>query len=1024
MIEPAFVKTAPLASLMNFFESDSAMDAVGVARYAPVGSMTRFFIVIVCAFFVSCTCGGDENSSAGEAAVDRIALRLLDQLDDATVTLGTYDQGSGGDERTLFERAPGSELSDDWVALDGGGRPPRVESRDGTLLLLESVCTILPSAPNQVLLLEAQMAPEQIGPPAGPGWQRLAGVPLVVELGEEPDTTAQGCEIEYLVEHSLMPHAAAEPPDEGSDEEGPAEISLTTLGATRAVAVVLATSLAVGFSGRTNVVQAEEATATLGELRLRQQRVGGMSLTEIRDRFPPDPLLSTDEQGMRVKPRLDRQYRDALLAPPGTSVCWPEALEGDGARTLRFALGVAWSASVNPGRTVRFRVQAGSDVLFEESLPPGGDSWADRSVTLPEGARGALCFETSTEEGEGVLWSFWGTPEIVTPSPANDRPRTIVLISIDTLRADRLGIYGYEHPTSPVLDLLAGESLVFESHVAQTGWTLPSHVSMLTGLSPEAHGVTAQMDQVEDLFEAGFDPSTPTLAAQLREHGYATHGVASGPYLDPVFGFDRGFDTYDFVSHDASSDNSHQRSYRDITSEMVTRRGYEHLSKAGSRPLFLFLHYWDVHYDYIPSREDLEAVHPTRASEEIDYARVGHPFTGHLHPSLFALIVAAGPQRGPMVFYQRVEELLPRFPWVGQRMSVLSDLYDGEVHTVDRHLGYLFRGLRRQGRNDAMVIVTADHGEAFMEHGTLGHGLDNIHGEGMIVPLIVRAPGKAEPGRRRTPSSTRDITATLLDLAGLPNLPEAQGRSLREPRGEGENELALGHDGSYSRIQANRGKLRLIVWGRFARDQLFDVAEDPGEETDVGEQRPAERAEMRRAVARYLLTEGRGIHVAVCGDQEVTPFEITLESESPLRPAFLYGPPDTGRLVREEEGKRLRLRAHPAAGETVAMTVLVPDGVEARISVTRRGTAPPSGVVTDGVGNPLEAEHTLAGQLTDRGSLPPDLGTEEGRVYVWRTPAGEIRRAFAPDEETMEQLRALGYIRNRPQPAMPDADVD
>ncbi len=981
--------------------------------------MSQRLIGLACVVFVSCTCNGGEETNDGDATTERIAVRLLDRLDDARVGLGAHETAASDNERTLLGRRTGHDLTDLWFALDGGGRSPRTEPREGALLLRESACTILPAGPNQVLYLEAQMAPEELGPPVGPGWQRLSGVPLIIELGEEPDSAEIGCNIEYLVEHSLMPHAG-EPRGDGPEAEGWLEISLTTRGPTRAVAVVLATGLAVGFAGRTSVIPSEEATAILGEMRLLRRRIGGMTLSELRDRFPPDPLLSSDRHGARLKPRLDHQHRDAVLAPPGTSICWSNALEGNGGATLRFALGVAWSASVSPGRPVSFQVRAGEQVVFEEARPPGNDDWVDRSVTLPESSEGELCLETSAESGDGVLWSFWGTPEIVGQGPSEERPRTIVLISIDTLRADRLGAYGYEHPTSPVIDLLARESLVFERHVAQTGWTLPSHVSMLTGLSPEAHGVTAQMDQVQDIFEAGFDPSTPTLAATLREQGYATHGIVSGPYLDPVFGFDRGFDTYDFVSHDASSDNSHQRSYRDITSERVSRRAWEHLSKAGSRPLFLFLHYWDVHYDYIPTRDDLRAVHSARAAEEIDYDQVGHPFTGHLHPSLFALIVAAGPQHGPMVFYQRVEELMPRFPWVGQRMGVLSDLYDGEVRTVDRHLGYLFRGLRRQQRADAMVIVTADHGEAFMEHGTLGHGLDNIHGEGMVVPLIIRAPGRTDPGRRRAPSSTRDITATLLDLAGLPGLPGAQGRSLREPRDE--NAFAVGHDGSFSRIQATRGNLRLLVWGRFARDQLFDIGEDPTEEREIGASRPEELAEMRRAVAQYLLTEGRGIHVALCGDRDVTPFEITLESEGHLRPVFIYGPHDTGRLVREDEGRRLRLRAHPAAGEIVAMTILVPDSVEARVSITRRGEPAPRGTVLDGSGEPLAAELTMAGQMSDRGALPPRFGEEAGRVYLWRTSAGEIRRSFAPDEETLDQLRALGYLRDR-QVLSPVADA-
>ncbi len=361
---------------------------------------------------------------------------------------------------------------------------------------------------------------------------------------------------------------------------------------------------------------------------------------------------------------------------------------------------------------------------------------------------------------------------------------------------------------------------------------------------------------------------------------------------------------------------------------------------------------------------------------------------------------------------------MPRFPWVQQRMAVLSDLYDGEVRTVDRHLGYLLGELLRREREDAVIAVTADHGESLMEHGTLGHGLDNIHAEGLVVPLVLRAPGKLEPGRKVVPSTTRDISATLLELSKLPNLPGAQGKSLCQRRDPGT--LALGHDGSYSRIQATLGKLRLLVWGRFAQDQLFDLERDPLELNDVGDERAEERAELRRAVARHLLASGRGVHVAVSGDDDVPSFEVTLEADEPLRPAFVYGPHDTGRLIRENEGRRIRLRAYPGPGQLVALTVLVPDSQEVRASVTLGTDTAPAGRVRDGAGEPIDAAVTLAGDggVRDGGALPPQLDEAGGRVYLWRTPAGQIRQRLEVDEATLEQLRALGYIRGkRPPPA-------
>jgi arylsulfatase A-like enzyme len=967
----------------------------------------------------SCTCEGDApRSDGGPVPVEepspgqRVAVRLLDELGAARITLGPAPEVTAG-PRTVIEHAAGAPFEEPWVALDGGGRPVRTEEVDEGTRLLESACTVLPALPYQDLALEAEIAPDRPGPRPGPGQQHISGLPLVVELDEMPPSTGAGCRIEFLVSHTVEPHQATGGADD-DEELRSREVSCTTAGATRAVAIVLATGLVTGFTGRTNVVQQSEATAWVGGVRLIQRRIGGLTLAEVRERYGPDPLVAPDAAEVRVKPSLSQQLRDAVLAPPGTSICWPaSALRVEPGAALRFAPGVAWQVSASPARPVAFRVRSGQDVLFEQERRPDQEGWTEENVPLDALAGGGeLCFETSAADGEGALWSVWGTPEVVVPDGVRqERPRTIVLVSIDTLRADRLGLYGYQHPTSPVLDELARSSLVFENHIAQTGWTLPSHVSMLTGLSPEAHGVAAQMDRPEDVLEAGFDPTTPTLAGSLRALGYTTHGIASGPYLDPVFGFDRGFDTYDFVAHDASATNAHEGSYRDLTSGRVVARAQRVLREAGGRPVFLFLHFWDVHFDYIPTREDLAAVHPQRAAQDIDYADVGHPYTGHLNPALFLLVAVAGPQRGPLEFYRRVHELLPRFPWVQERMTVLSDLYDGEVHTVDRHLGHVLEELRRRGRSDAVVVVTGDHGEAFMEHGTLGHGMDNIHREGLVVPLLIRAPGLVEPGRRISPSTTRDISATILDLAGAGTLAGGQGRSLRVDPGP--DTLALGHDGSFSRIQATLGTRRLLVWGRFGEDQVFDIVGDPLERTDIGDREQETRAALRRAVARYLLAEGRGAHVAVCGDEDITPFELSLGSDAALRPIFVYGPPDSGRIEQLDEDRTVRVRAFPARGEIVALTSLVPDSADVRITVARGAGASVSGRIAGVDGSPLPSEVVLAGGAAPArpGALPPNLCEEPGRVFIWRTSAGQVRRRFQPDEETMEQLRALGYIR-------------
>ena len=197
-----------------------------------------------------------------------------------------------------------------------------------------------------------------------------------------------------------------------------------------------------------------------------------------------------------------------------------------------------------------------------------------------------------------LLWNCQATPQ---------DPINVILISIDSLRADHLRSYGYRRKTSPTLDRLAGEGARFETAIAESSWTLPTHVSMLTGLAANVHGV--QHDSMQ------LDPLRSTLAELLGEQGYRTGGIYSGPYLHPIFGFSQGFEEYEGVIGETAFDEenfeldfskletrakvvrAHRKSHRSITSPSVTDKAIDFLSKSPDRRFFLFLHYFDVHYD-------------------------------------------------------------------------------------------------------------------------------------------------------------------------------------------------------------------------------------------------------------------------------------------------------------------------------------------------------------------------------------------------------------------------------------------
>jgi arylsulfatase A-like enzyme len=314
-------------------------------------------------------------------------------------------------------------------------------------------------------------------------------------------------------------------------------------------------------------------------------------------------------------------------------------------------------------------------------------------------------------------------------------PATVLLISIDSLRADHVGAYGYPMPTTPRIDALARAGAVFERALSSTSWTLPAHVALLTGVADSVHGVT---DETRRL-----GPNLPTLAERLGAGGFATAAVVSGPNLHPRHGLDRGFDRYlncmgflddAFEPTPTAGDDIHVDSHRDVTSPCVVRRALEWLGQQPGRPTFLFAHFWDVHYDYQPPPGYAERFEP--------------PYEGELEPSGFEL-------------NRTIHKGMP-----ARDLDHLIALYDGEILYTDEHVGRLLDGIAALGRDDPYVALIADHGDAFFEHGEKGHQKD-LHAEVVRVPFVLSGPGIPAGARLGGPAHITDVGPTLLELLGF-----------------------------------------------------------------------------------------------------------------------------------------------------------------------------------------------------------------------------------------------------------------
>jgi arylsulfatase A-like enzyme len=471
-------------------------------------------------------------------------------------------------------------------------------------------------------------------------------------------------------------------------------------------------------------------------------------------------------------------------------------------------------------------------------------------------------------------------PAAETAKPARpSRPRVIVLISVDTLRADHLGLYGYERPTSPFLDALAREGVVFDDASAPSPFTLPSHASMLTGVYPLRHRVMTAGSLPKEL---------PTLASLLAKRGYRTAAVVNSHWLRrEKFGLTREFDHYLWVPEDAT---------RRSPSTWVTDQALAWLREAGDDRVFLFVHYYDVHADY--------------ASEPRYEELFVSPYEGEIDGSAEQLRISEAEGAEGILAWceetlggERCESARERaeqgvtLHFDAAAVNHLKDLYDAGIRQMDAELGRLFNELRRMDAlDDTLLVVTSDHGEEFMEHGRVSH-FYTTYQEVLRVPLIMRGPGIPAGLRVATPVASVDIAPTLLALAGARAPEPLDGVDLRplwredEPGdpeardlyGEGTGGMLFGgaSNGVTEYPSLRRGPYKIVHEGASDAVALYDLANDPLEQVDVS----ADAPEMAAAMLERL----RARHASAADAEPGDGVEIDAEDLERLR-ALGYAP--------------------------------------------------------------------------------------------------------------------------------------
>ncbi|MCH2171477.1 sulfatase-like hydrolase/transferase [Myxococcota bacterium] len=478
---------------------------------------------------------------------------------------------------------------------------------------------------------------------------------------------------------------------------------------------------------------------------------------------------------------------------------------------------------------VKFRVvfedEQGRQVLLDRRIPANTpksyDRWHDTMLSLEElaGRTGTLTLEASRRDATPAPLAFWNPPRLRTER--NSTQPNLILLSIDTLRADHLGSYGYTRPTSPNIDRMAAEGVRFDQAFATSNWTLPSHASLFTGRLPWHHGARHYG------LGSPLPPDETTLAEILWEENYDTAGFVGGVFVTGSLGFDQGFDQYVDPGYATFKTVPFRETLRRAKSWMQTRRG---------RPFFAFLHTYQVHMPYTP---------PTPYDRMFDDEYEG-PFARSFSSDDYAP-------------YRWTDALDPRV------VDHIRALYDGGIRQTDQEVGDLMRFIETHSEvGDTCIVLLSDHGEEFKEHDNLLHHSPKLYEELIRIPLIFWCPTLFEGGRVvDAPVSLVDVLPTLAQLAGVSPPEGLDGSSLHaalhggtlDPQRVAFAEVSGSTQekpGSVTAVRTHRFKLISSSLGGQERLELYDLESDPGEQRDIA----AENPDVVSELTEYLRHTG------------------------------------------------------------------------------------------------------------------------------------------------------------------------
>ncbi|MGH9339828.1 MAG: sulfatase family protein [Acidobacteriota bacterium] len=427
---------------------------------------------------------------------------------------------------------------------------------------------------------------------------------------------------------------------------------------------------------------------------------------------------------------------------------------------------------------------------------------------------------------------------------ASSRPN-VLLIVMDAVRADHLSPYGYARKTSPTLDRVAAEGVLYESAISAAPWTLPSTASLFTGRYARDHGVSSMKLKLQ--------PSQVTIAELLREAGYQTVGFSGNAFVGEVWGLAQGFDEFFDVWRGLSE--SRVDDGAEATNEWIS--DWLETSRDTDRPFFMFAMYFEPHFPYSPPRPYSTRFLPDGADPE-QVARL----RSWKHPREVGYVLKA-----------------PGMEVTEREFEILKSQYDGEISYLDSRIGELLADFKTRGILDnTIVVITSDHGEHFGEHSLMDHKM-SLYEEVIRTPLIIRYPPALSAGVRvRQQVQNVSILPTVLSLAGLkcpdnlnsPPLPIRGGQAGQRYAFSEFERPAMFLDvmkeafpqadpSPFDRaLKAVRTERYKFIWSSDLKHELYDLKRDPREQNNLYRKRREAAQELLNVLEAFRRGEGPG----------------------------------------------------------------------------------------------------------------------------------------------------------------------